>query len=364
MSTLFIVIFVVLGVLLTFYALRPGTRKLEQPLPEQLQRQELEEERDALYKHIIELEHEREQGLIDQHDYERLRLRDETRAAMILERLEDLPPALIKTTSARGRPVWPLAIGILGVIALGGVLANAFVVPPLQLLALRPGEAEYYRQSREIVRLEDQLEAEARLDPQNGPKTETLLAYGELAWQLKDYERAARAYGPILRRDPRNVIAVRRYGIVLFFGGQNKEAKELLNASIRLEPHPEAYMNLGNLLFGEKDAKGAIAAWEKYLELAPPSEAGRIPELIASARKQLGATDPGEKLFTQNCSGCHGANAQGLVGPNLKTSSLARDRARVQEQILQGSQNAQMPSFTQFSPKELQELVSYVTRLK
>ena len=357
MSTLFIVIFVVLGVLLTFYALRPGIRKLEQQSPEQLQRQELEEERDALYKHIRELEVEREQGLIDQHDYERLRLRDETRAAMILERLEDLPPAPIKTDSARGRPVWPAAIGILGVIAFAST-------PPLQSLALRPGEAEYYRQSREIVRLEAQLDAEARFDPQNGPKTETLLAYGELAWQLKDYERAARAYGPILRRDPKNVTAVRRYGIVLFFGGQNKEAKELLNASIRLEPHPEAYMNLGNLLFGEKDAKGAIAAWEKYLELAPPSEAGRIPELIASARKQLGATDPGEKLFTQNCSGCHGANAQGLVGPNLKTSSFARDRAKVQEQILKGSKNAQMPSFTKFSPKELQELVSYVTGLK
>ncbi len=364
MSTLFIVIFVVLGVLLTYYALRPGTRKLEQQSPEQLQRQELEEERDALYKHIIELEHEREQGLIDQHDYERLRLRDETRAAMILERLEDLPPAPIGADSSGGRPVWPLAVGLLGVIALGGVLANAFAVPPLQSLALRPAEAEVYRKGREIMRLEARLEAENRADPQNGPTTETLLEYGQLAWELQDYDRAARAYSPILRRDPKNTTAVRRFGVLLFFSGQNKEAKELLNASIRLEPHPEAYMNLGNLLFGENDARGAIAAWEKYLELAPPSEAGRIPELIASARKQLRATDPGEKLFTQHCSGCHGANAQGLVGPNLRTSSLARDRAKVQEQILMGSKNAQMPSFTKFSPKELQQLVSYVTGLK
>ena len=361
--TVLIIVFVALAVGLTVYALRPGLRRGQTQSVSEIQRLELEEERDTIYKRIRDLELEREQGLIDAADYQRLRLRDETQAALLLEKIADLPPAPSQNQNADGRPVWPVALAVLAVAGIGAVAANAFAVTPLQMLALRPGEIETYRQGQILNALEAKVTREARSNP-DGPSTQTLLDYGEAAWKLQDYARAATAYGAILRRDPRNATAVRRYGVVLFFSGQNAQALELLRASIRLEPNPEAYMTIGNLLFSQQDAKGAIDAWESYMGLVKPEDAGRVPELIAAARKQLGTTDPGEQLFSQNCASCHGANAQGLVGPNLRTSTNAKDRAFVTNQIENGSRNAKMPAFKKFSPKELQDLVSYVTHLK
>jgi mono/diheme cytochrome c family protein len=363
MMTVWIILGILLFIGLAWYALRPAMRWAEMSTPAQTERLELEEERDTIYKHIRDLETEHDQGLVDETDYQRLRLRDETRAALLLEKVADLPPAPRRDAQAAVRPAWPVALAVLALAGVGALAANAFAVPPLQMLALRPNEVETYRLGRDVNALEERVTAEAKANP-DGPTTPTLLEYGEAAWKLQDYAKAATAYSAILRRDPRNAIAVRRYGIVLFFSGQNKLALELLRASIRLEPSPEAYMTIGNLLFSQQDAKGAIDAWQSYLKIAPPAEAGRVPELIAAARKQLGASDPGERLFAQNCASCHGANAQGLVGPNLKTSINAKDRAFVTNQITNGSKNAKMPAFTTFSPTELQDLISYVNKLK
>ncbi len=358
---------IILGILLViglvWYALRPGLQRGQTQSRADVQRLELEEERDTIYKHIRDLETEHDQGLVDETDYQRLRLRDETRAALILEKIADLPPAPQRAVQSVVKPVWPVALVVLALAGVGALAANAFAVTPLQMLALRPGEVETYRLGQDLNALEAKVTAEAKANP-DGPTTPTLLEYGEAAWKLQDYAKAATAYSAILRRDPRNAIAVRRYGIVLFFSGQNKLALELLQASIRLEPSPEAYMTIGNLLFSQKDAKGAIDAWQNYLKIAPPADAGRVPELIAAARKQLGTSDPGERLFAQNCASCHGANAQGLVGPNLKTSISAKDRAFVTNQLAHGSKNAKMPAFMKFSPSELQDLISYVNKLK
>jgi mono/diheme cytochrome c family protein len=362
--TVWIILGVLLVVGLVWYALRPGLQRGQTQSRADVQRLELEEERDTIYKHIRDLQVEHDQGLVDETDYQRLRLRDETRAALILEKIADLPLVPPQRAAQTGvRPVWPVALSVLALAGLGALAANAFAVTPLQMLALRPNEVETYRLGRDLNALEAQVTAEANANP-DGPTTPSLLEYGEAAWKLQDYTRAATAYSAILRRDPRNAIAVRRYGIVLFFSGQNKLALELLQASIRLEPSPEAYMTIGNLLFSQQDAKGAIDAWQSYLKIASPAEAGRVPELIAAARKQLGTSDPGERLFAQNCASCHGANAQGLVGPNLKTSINAKDRAFVTNQITNGSKNAKMPAFTKFSLVELQDLISYVNKLK
>jgi hypothetical protein len=48
----------------------------------------------------------------------------------------------------------------------------------------------------------------------------------------------------------------------------------------------------------------------------------------------------------------------------LKTSINAKDRAFVTNQITNGSKNAKMPAFTKFSLVELQDLISYVNKLK
>ena len=363
------IIFGILGLLialaLVFYAVRPIIQASSATTPIDNARVELEDERDALFKQIKELERDHALGLIDDTDYPRLRLRDETRAALILEKLEDLAPVPVQTTK---RASLSLVLGSLAALAVIGVLANAFVVPSLERLALRPQEAKDYENAAKLKSLEAVLEAQAKAGK---AEIATLLEYGQLAWEIQDYNRAANAYGEVLRQEPKNVTALARYGQILFFASQQDpklldQSLALLRAATKLEPpSSEAWMTIGNILFSSKnDPQGALDAWKEYQKITGDKGSPRITQLIAAAKKRLTASDPGLQLFATNCAGCHGSEAQGQVGPNLRTSINARDTVFVTNQLKFGSKNKKMPAFAQLSSKDIGLLVKYVTALK
>ena len=363
------IIFGILGLLialaLVFYAVRPIIQASSATTPIDNARVELEDERDALFKQIKELERDHALGLIDDTDYPRLRLRDETRAALILEKLEDLAPVPVQTTK---RASLSLVLGSLAALTVIGVLANAFVVPSLERLALRPQEAKDYENAAKLKSLEAVLEAQAKAGK---AEIATLLEYGQLAWEIQDYNRAANAYGEVLRQEPKNVTALARYGQILFFASQQDpklldQSLALLRAATKLEPpSSEAWMTIGNILFSSKnDPQGALDAWKEYQKITGDKGSPRITQLIAAAKKRLTASDPGLQLFATNCAGCHGSEAQGQVGPNLRTSINARDTVFVTNQLKFGSKNKKMPAFAQLSSKDIGLLVKYVTALK
>jgi mono/diheme cytochrome c family protein len=79
------------------------------------------------------------------------------------------------------------------------------------------------------------------------------------------------------------------------------------------------------------------------------------------------ATEPGNgqaasggQLFADNCETCHGTNgAGGHIGPNLQTSSVAEDLARVEKQVRNGG--GAMPPFSGvLSDKEIDVVAAYV----
>jgi mono/diheme cytochrome c family protein len=355
---------VVLAALLAFLALRPSLQPSIVLSEAQTERLELEEERDSIYTGIRELERDHAAGLVDVQDYQRLRLRDETRAALILEKLEDLPP-VPKISGSSGSRVWPLALGTLAGLAVIGVLSSAFVVWPLQRLGLREDERKIYDASRQIPALEAALNREAAANP-TGASQKSLLELGQVAWDAKDYERAAKVYASVLRVDKREPTALTRYGSLLFFAGRNQEALELLNAATSIDPkQAEAWLTKGNIYFGAlNDPKKALEAWKVYKSVAGTEASSRIADLMAAAETRLLDSDPGAKLFAQNCAGCHGAQAQGLVGPNLKTSQNARDSVFVKHQLENGSKDGKMPAFAQLKASELEHLIQYVNALK
>jgi mono/diheme cytochrome c family protein len=353
-----------LAALMAFVALRPSLQASQVLSTAQSERLELEEERDSIYTGIRELERDHAIGLVDAQDYQRLRLRDETRAAMILEKLEDLPP-VPKQTTASNKPIWPVALGTLGVIVVLGAMTNAFAVWPLQRLGLREDERKVYDAARRIPELEAQLNRETAGNPA-GASQKSLLEFGQVVWDAKDYERVGKVYASVLRVDKREPTALTRYGSLLFFAGRNDEALELLNAATNVDPNQaEAWLTKGNIYFGAlNDPKKALEAWKVYKTVAGKEASGRIADLIAAAETRLLDADPGAKLFAQNCAGCHGAQAQGLVGPNLKTSQGARDAIFVKRQLENGSKDGQMPAFKQLKAAELQQIVQYVNALK
>jgi cytochrome c-type biogenesis protein CcmH len=350
---------------LVFYAVRPIIKSSGENVATDNARVELEDERNALFKQIKELERDHKLGLIDDGDYSRLRLRDETRAALILEKLEDLAPAPVQTSK---RTPLSLVLGSLAVLAVAGALANTFVVPSLERLALRPQQAKDYENAAKLKSLEAVLTEQAKV---GSAQIATLLEYGQLAWEIQDYNRAANAYGEVLRQEPKNVTALARYGQILFFASAQDpklldQALALLRAATKLTPpSSEAWMTIGNILFSSKnDPQGALNAWTEYQKITGDMGSPRITQLMSAARKRLTASDPAVKLFATNCAACHGSEAQGQIGPNLRTSVNARDAAFVNNQIKFGSKNKKMPALPQLSSADINLLVKYVTALK
>ncbi len=349
---------------LVFYAVCPIVKSSAENGATDNARVELEDERDALFKQIKELERDHTLGLIDDTDYPRLRLRDETRAALILEKLEDLAPAPVQTGK---RAPLSFVLGSLAGLALAGALANVFVVPSLERLALSRQEAQDYESAAKLKSLEAVLNAQAKAGK---AEVATLLEYGQLAWEIQDYSRAANAYGEVLRQEPKSVTALARYGQILFFASAQDpklldQALALLRAATKLTPpSSEAWMTIGNILFSSKnDPQGALNAWTQYQKITGDTGSPRITQLMSAARKRLNATDPAVKVFAANCAACHGSEATGQIGPNLRTSVNARDAAFVEHQIKFGSKNKKMPALAQLSSADIGLLVKYVTAL-
>lgn len=329
------------------------------------ERDELQDELNAALAQISDLERMRDSGDLDGPEFERLKQLDEARAARLLGQIEGSPDALGRPT-VPARPAWRGAALSLAVVAvtLGGI--SALAVPSLQRLALREGEAELYDQSNQLLALETQLSREAAgVDGQ--PKLETLLKYGSSAWELQQWERAAQAYSAILRLDPSNVVAVSRYGQLLFFSGENDQALTLLRAAAKLND-AEALLTIGNILFSAKnDPQGALVVWEQYQRVTKGKGEARVVELINAARKRVSSSDDiGATAFATNCAGCHAANGAGIVGtaPSLIASSRAKDAAFIIQQLANGSSNKQMPAFPAIKGAELEALVKYVQNFK
>ena len=375
--------FILLGVvaiLLAVFALLP-LRGNSAQIRVKTKKDELEDELNAVYAQILELERQQEQGEIKPQDYERFRLRDETRAAKILQSIEtttEIPAITLSRANLRGG----IVLFTLTALSLGGL--SAFAVPALENLALRPVERELYTNQNKLLKMAAELNEISKKN-EILPEAqrlefplETLLEYGDVAWELERFEDAAKGYGAALRQftdtakknpqaklSEQNTHALSRYGQILFFNGDNDQALTLLETAAKLG-NAEAWLTIGNIRFSSKnDPKGAIAAWEQFLKVNKDKALGaRIPDLIAAAKTRLREADPGAKLFAQSCAGCHGAEAQGLVGPSLKTSSNAKNANFLKNQLANGSSNKKMPAFKQIQGKDLENIIKFVTGLK
>ncbi|MEM9569276.1 MAG: cytochrome c [Cyanobacteria bacterium P01_E01_bin.34] len=86
------------------------------------------------------------------------------------------------------------------------------------------------------------------------------------------------------------------------------------------------------------------------------------PDAYTQAVLKLeGNPDNGQVLFTLNCSGCHGSEADGRVGPSLHGVSERRSDISLIEQVTSGK-TLPMPQF-QPEPAEMAHLLSYLKSL-
>ncbi|WP_038041449.1 c-type cytochrome [Thermus tengchongensis] len=321
-------IFLVLFFLGLYLALRP-LRGPREPFPEPPRREELLKELEVLKEEVKGLEGE------------------ERKLAMA--RVVELERALDGWRPPEPRPFnpWPAALA-LGVVVLLGVGLWRYTLPRL------PGETTVTQraEARELKALQDKAKRTGEVAD--------LLAWGRRAYELQALDQAAEAYLEVLRKDPRNVEAVRRVGILLFMGGRLEEAQMFLEIAQHADPKAaEGWLFLGNIYFQKGQAQEAIAAWERYLEVGGEARE-RVEGLIAMARAQAQGGTDGKTVYQARCAACHGAEAQGGVGPRLKGNPILKAPEAVREIVLKG--RGQMPAVP-LTEGELKALLDYLSGL-
>jgi mono/diheme cytochrome c family protein len=321
-------IFLLLLLLGLFLALRPLLGPKE-PFPEPPRREELLEELEVLKREVEALEGEEKK--------------------LALARMVELERALEGYRPPEPRPFNPLPVAlVLGAVVLLGVGLWRYTLPRL------PGETTVTAraEARELKALSDKAKKTGAV--------EDLLAWGRKAFELKAFDQAAEAYLEVLKKDPKNVEAVRRVGILLFMSGRPEEARLFLEIAQHAEPMAaEGWLFLGNLYFQEGRYQEAIAAWEKYLEVGGEARE-RVQGLIAMARAQAQGRKDGKSVYQARCAACHGARGEGGVGPRLQGNPILKAKEAVREIVLQG--RGKMPAVP-LSEAELKALLDYLDSL-
>ena len=325
MATLLFLALFLLGLLL---ALRPLLGPKE-PFPEPPRREELLRELEVLKEEVEALEgEEKKRALARMVEVERL--------------LEGYRPPAPRPF----RP-WPVAL-VLGAVVLLGVGLWRYTLPRL------PGETTVTQrqEARELKALADKARRTGEV--------EDLLAWGRKAYELQAFDQAAEAYLEVLKKDPKNVEAMRRVGILLFMGGRPEEARIFLEIAQGADPEAaEGWLFLGNLYFQEGRMQEAIAAWEKYLEAGGEAKE-RVESLIAMATAQAQGGKDGRSVYEARCAACHGLQGEGGVGPRLKGNPILKVPEAVREIVLQG--RGTMPAVP-LSEEELEALLGYLGSL-
>ncbi|WP_224364487.1 cbb3-type cytochrome c oxidase N-terminal domain-containing protein [Hyalangium versicolor] len=120
-----------------------------------------------------------------------------------------------------------------------------------------------------------------------------------------------------------------------------------------------AEMGPGQL--GEYQQESAEAA-SKVADSKPLSD-----ETLLAMVKDDQATASGRQLFQQNCASCHGAEGQGLIGPNLTDNAWLHGGKPVEihKTISEGAVAKGMPAWERtLGPTRVRTLTAYVLTLK
>ena len=302
-----VVVSVVVGAPALLFALWPLLRldaggRTFLPLPLD-RRQQLGEDKRAVFAALRELEFEHAAGHVSDADSADLRARYEGEASVILGELDRLgtvepePPG-VEAIAPRGS-AWrhPIALGTFA------ALLVAFGV------ALGAGVVRYTEPDPMAGQLQTGSRPLAALSPESTPPPSSsappsssggrvvppevlrgMLQAARSSLGAGRYGEAIAAYQAVLKRDPKNVDAMTHLALIVAIGGGPEHADralETFDKALAIDPsYLPALLYRGQVLYEvKKDVGGAIRSWEKFMALAPPGEdRDRVAKMIADAR--------------------------------------------------------------------------------
>jgi len=309
-----VVVSVVVGAPALLFALWPLLRldaggRTFLPLPLD-RRQQLGEDKRAVFAALRELEFEHGAGHVSNADFADLRARYEGEAAVILGELDRLgtvepEPPRVEATAPRGS-AWrhPIALGTFAVLLVAfGVTLGAGVV---RYTEPDPMAGQLQTGSRPLAALPPEStpppsssappsSSGGRVVPPEVLRGMLQAARSSLA--AGRYGEAIAAYQAVLKRDPNNVDALTHMGLIAAIAAQGTEhgpematrSLDLFERALAIDPnYGPALLYRGQVLYEvRKDAAGAIRSWEQFLAVSPPGEdRERVVQMIAGARAQ------------------------------------------------------------------------------
>jgi len=302
-----VVVSVVVGAPALLFALWPLLRRdaggrTFLPLPLD-RRQQLGEDKRAVFAALRELEFEHAAGHVSDADFADLRARYEGEAAVILGELDRLgtvepEPPRVEATAPRGS-AWrhPIALGTFAVLLVAfGVTLGAGVV---RYTEPDPMAGQLQTGSRPLAALSPEStpppSSSAPPSSSGGRVVPPEVLRGMLQAARSSlgagrYGEAIAAYQAVLKRDPKNVDAMTHLALIVAIGGGPEHADralETFDKALAIDPsYLPALLYRGQVLYEvKKDVGGAIRSWEKFMALAPPGEdRDRVAKMIADAR--------------------------------------------------------------------------------
>jgi cytochrome c oxidase cbb3-type subunit III len=109
------------------------------------------------------------------------------------------------------------------------------------------------------------------------------------------------------------------------------------------------------------EAQQAVASVQSYFDahpIVPPA-----PVALLAGAADPAVLDRGAARFTRSCAPCHGAQAQGLIGPNLTDDRWIHGGSveQIFQTVAKGWPSKGMPPWGRaLNPEELSAIVSYV----
>lgn len=277
--------------------------------------EELVQRKDRVLASLREIESDREAGNLSEADYEALKREYEAEAAVILRKLDELGRAASRgreraprraeaaeTASPRGAPALLWAFAVIVFVVLAGAMLSRAIGPrgPEGSItgndAVRGGGGAGGPEGAggaggggalvpvDLSRVPE-LEARLRADSTD---LQALLALGHIDIATQRFEEAAALSMRALRQSPGNAEALTHLGVVLWASSDTDNGLEAFNQALASDENlAEALLFKGILLFTAKqDFQGAVAAWERYLEVAPPeANTARVRAMLEGARQ-------------------------------------------------------------------------------
>ncbi len=242
--------------------------------------QDLEEERDALFRAIRELD--AREDLPEKRRAE-LHARYEAKAAKVLRALDERQAKLSGQPTVK-RPTTPRRVPYAALSLLGIMVVSASLLGGN--LAARVGEDATVTTSDE-----GQLEAGRQLlELQNAvrrdPTEETLLSLADAYWRLNDADQAEATYQRVIAEvDPTPAVAYRRLGF-LTLQEDTQAALGYLERARNADPQDlETLFALGELYFAMGNVQAAEETWESYLAAPGGAEDQEVQARLQTVRE-------------------------------------------------------------------------------